>query len=96
MMTYLRVKWHHNFSADPVLLFSELDAERYETRKVEVFRDGRQGFASENEEHGGSFLGEKPVPELGILAADPEFEPESISALEFEKVWAGRLSSYAE
>jgi hypothetical protein len=95
-MTYLCVKWLHKLSDEPVLLFSELDAHRLETRKVEVFRDGRQGFASRNEESGGSFLAELPTPELEILAADSEFEPAIISAAEFEKVWAGRSGRYME
>jgi hypothetical protein len=32
-----------------VILRSELDDERYEVRKVEIFSDGRMGFASERE-----------------------------------------------
>jgi hypothetical protein len=95
-MTYLRVRWLHELFDEPVLLFSELDAQRFEIRKVEVFRDGRQGYASKSEEYGGSFLGEMPSPELDVLAADPEFEPETISASEFEKVWASRSSKYTE
>jgi len=95
-MTYLRVKWFHQFTDEPVLLFSELDAQRFEVRKVEVFRDGRQGYASRNEEHGGSFLGTIPTPELDILAVDSEFDPVVISASEFEEIWALRFARYVE
>jgi hypothetical protein len=70
-MTYIRVKWHHNLSEEPILLFSELDAQRFETRKVEVFRDGRQAYASEAKEYGGSFLDEKPTPDLKRLEYRP-------------------------
>ncbi len=44
-MKYIRVKWNHLFSDEPVLLFSELDDARWEVRKIEVFRDGHQGYA---------------------------------------------------
>ncbi len=35
-MTYIRVTWSHTRDDEPVLLLSELDAERWEVRKVEV------------------------------------------------------------
>jgi len=43
-MTYLKVKWIHSHPDAPVLLYSELDRERWEVRKVEVFRDGSLGL----------------------------------------------------
>jgi len=95
-MTYLRVKWLHQFSQHPILLFSELDDQRFEIRKVEVFHDGRQEFANENEEYGGTGLGVVPTLELDELAANPVFEPELIAQSEFEMVWAGRLGKYVE
>ncbi len=44
-MKYIKVKWLHSHPDEPVLLYSELDKDRWETRKVEVFADGRIGFA---------------------------------------------------
>ncbi len=32
-MTYLRVGWKHQHPDEPVILYSELDAERWEVRK---------------------------------------------------------------
>lgn len=95
-MIHLRVKWLNQHPEEPVLLFSELDDQRLEIRKVEVFRDGRQGYASSNEEQGGTFLGTTPTPELAILAEDPEFDPEAISASAFERIWARRFGRYVE
>jgi hypothetical protein len=43
--TYLECEWIHDFPDDPVLLYSELDRERWETRKVDLFRDGSKGWA---------------------------------------------------
>jgi hypothetical protein len=43
-MIYLKVKWNHSFSDEPVLLYSELDRKRWELRKIEVFPNGRMGM----------------------------------------------------
>jgi hypothetical protein len=87
---YLRVKWIHSDLNDPVLLYSELDEERWEVRKVEVFADGHRGFACANESFGGSRLAEAVTPSVAEIAADVQFEPIEISRDEFERVWASR------
>jgi hypothetical protein len=89
--SYIRVRWLHNHPDYPVELWSELDAERFEVRKVEFWRDGRVGFASREREVGGTVLGTVPVPSLAEIAADPEFEPQQISELEFEKCWRANV-----
>ena len=86
-MTYIKVKWLHSSTDYPVLLYSELDADRWETRKVEVYADGRVDFADQQEQSGKTELGIVPVPPLEEIAADSEFEPEMISAEEFQSVW---------
>jgi Domain of unknown function (DUF6881) len=88
MTSYLRVKWKHSFSTEPVLLYSELDGERWETRKVEVFTDGRRDFASASETSGNTRLSKEPLPALEEIASDPQFEPVEITRTEFEEVWA--------
>lgn len=45
-MEHLKVRWIHTHVDEPVLLMSELNSDRYEVRKVEVYADGRMGFAS--------------------------------------------------
>jgi uncharacterized protein DUF6881 len=40
-MKYVRVGWKHQHPAEPVALYSELDDNRFEVRKIEVFRNGR-------------------------------------------------------
>jgi len=86
-MTYLKVQWNHTFSAEPVLLCSELDDARLEVRKVEVFRDGQTGHADRRGGSGQTRLGEEPVPPVAEIAADPQFEPVEITKEEFEDVW---------
>ena len=52
-MQYLKALWHRAGKQDPIVLISELDDERYEVRKVEVFADGLLGFAGEQASAGG-------------------------------------------
>ena len=36
MTLYVKVRWDHEFVEEPVEVFSELDNDRYEVRKVEI------------------------------------------------------------
>ncbi len=74
---------------DPVLLYSEINQERWETRKVDIFEDG----AMERADAGSSLqarvaLGEAAIPSFEEIAANPEFELEEINKEDFEIVWS--------
>jgi hypothetical protein len=69
------------------MLYSELDDERWERRKVEIYNDGKLAYADGKKQFGGARLGLAPVPSLEVIAADSAFEPQEISAVEFELVW---------
>jgi hypothetical protein len=84
--SYIRVRWLHSSPDDPVDLWSELDADREEVRKVEIWSGGRVGYAT-NEEVGGTRLGELPVPLLNEINLDPQFQAEAITKADFEKCW---------
>jgi hypothetical protein len=43
-MKYVKVRWNHALPNEPVVLYSELDDQMWETRKVEVYADGRADF----------------------------------------------------
>ena len=86
-MKYIRVNWHHNFPDEPVLLYSEIDEDRYEVRKVEVYRDGRCDFADAVSSTGTTMLGEIPTPALEEIREEGGFEPVEIGADEFEMMW---------
>jgi hypothetical protein len=90
--TYIRVRWLHDFQDEPVDLWSELDRGRFETRKVEVFRDGTVGYASITETAHRTYLGSVPVPPLEEIAMDPQFVPEEISQAAFERQWDARYT----
>jgi hypothetical protein len=87
-MKYLKIEWLHTFDDEPRVIYSEIDAEGYETRKVETFADSSFCFASEDESSGDTLLSELPVPDLDTLESDEEFVPQEIDKLEFERVWA--------
>ena len=89
-MRYMYVKWLHKDPGAPVQIYSEIGDDSYERRKVEIYKNGRKGFADTSEEYGGTALGVMPVPPLKDIAAQPEFEPKEISAEEFQKIWMKR------
>jgi hypothetical protein len=89
-MTYLLVRWKHSNPDEPVVLYSELDEDRMAKREIDIFPDGRWGYADEREEVGGSWLGEAPTPSIEQINAAPEFEAKEIDKEEFEKLWAAR------
>lgn len=91
-MDYLKVHWIHSNPNEPVLLMSELDADRYETRKVEVFADGRLEFAGAGHSSGETVLGEKPVPATADIAADHQFIVETLDVEGFEAAWLAATS----
>ena len=86
-MIYIKVKWLHSFSDEPVWLYSELDDQRWEIRKVYIYADGRAEYAGPNGNNGSTKLGIEPVPSFEEIASDPQFLPEEIPTDEFERVW---------
>jgi hypothetical protein len=89
-MRYLYVKWVHKDPSAPVHIYSEIGDDSYERRKVEVYKDGRKGYADSSGEFGGTALGVMPVPSLEDIAAQPGYEPKVISAEEFQNIWMKR------
>jgi hypothetical protein len=86
-MRYLKVEWRHQLHDEPSLLFSELDDEGYEVRKVEAYENGSYHWADRFEAIGDTRLGELPVPSFEDISAQDEFMPTWIDRNEFEKVW---------
>jgi hypothetical protein len=90
-MKYIRLKWNHTNPDEPVWLFSEVDANGQEVRKIECFRNGFCDIATAEDSSGTAHIMTLPLPDLKALAArDPEFTPVEISKEEFEEVWLNR------
>lgn len=88
MTTYLYAKWKSAPADSPVEFYSELDAARWEKRKVEVFPDGHMGYASSSSSsNDGTRLAIIALPPINEIARQIEFEVRPISADEFETVW---------
>ena len=87
-MTYIKVFWHHSFPDEPTVLYSEIDEDRRERRKVYVFRDGQFGYASDTEATNSVWLSIEPLPPLSKIGSDAQFDPSEIEKSEFEDVWS--------
>jgi hypothetical protein len=93
MTSYVKVCWDHEFAEEPVDVFSELGDDRYEVRKVEVYRDGRLDCADVSRDTDTIGLGEAPFPDLQEINSQEEFHAEAITAAEFEAAWARARSA---
>lgn len=93
-MKYLKCKWIHDFMNEPTIIISEIDENRFETRKIEIFRDGKFGLAAPNLEYMNTRLGEVPLPDMEEIAKDEQFEVQSISSQEFNEVWRDKIQSF--
>ena len=88
--TYVRAEWIHDFEDEPRFIYAELDDERYEMRKIEVFKDGSVFRVSEEyPESGSTGLSDLPYPGTEEINTNPsgEFHAEEISNAEFEDLW---------
>lgn len=94
-MEYIDVEWLHQTAGGPVRLVSELDDNRYETRKLEFFPDGRVGYASAHRNSSGTERGVVPVPALAEINQSPEFRGVTISSQVFEGLWAANAPAGA-
>ncbi|MFD6327136.1 DUF6881 domain-containing protein [Streptomyces sp. NPDC058442] len=86
-MRYVKVTWDHGSAEDPVLYFSELGDDGYETRKVQFCRDGRSEWADESFETATVGLSGIPFPPLEEISSQPEFIAQVITSEEFERAW---------
>ncbi len=94
-MTYIRINWIHAIPSEPTCIYSEVDSNRWERRKVEIYADGRMGFADYGRSVGGSMLSIEPLPTVDEIATDSQFVPAEISEEDFESIWAVALSGAA-
>jgi hypothetical protein len=87
-MKYILVKWLHEHMGEPVAIYSEIDSLLWETRKVEVFRNGAMGFASKTSSAHSTRLTEIRMPAVVDINLDRQFIACEVSASEFNDVWA--------
>ncbi|MET2523852.1 DUF6881 domain-containing protein [Ralstonia pseudosolanacearum] len=90
-MIYVCVRWIHAIPSEPVFIYSEIDPDNFELRKVEVYADGRMGFSDGTNFAGESMLSTEPLPSLQEISTDPQFVPGEITQEEFEMMWSAAL-----
>ena len=95
MKTFIQVTWHHDLVGEPVEIISEIDS-GIERRKIEVYRDGKVGFADSIREVRGSILSEGIMPTLEETNAQDEFTGKYITESEFEELWSRYVSTAEE
>ena len=95
-MQYVKVRWSHDFPDEPVTYLSELGEDRYETRKVQIYRDGRMEWSDENHETATAGLSEIAFPPLEEISSQPEFTAEPITPQEFNTAWAKATSNTSQ
>lgn len=86
-MDYVLVEWFHNLEDEPSEIYSELDQDRREVRKVEFFKNGLC-FSYGGERGGREALADVPFPkDLRTLNRPGEMEAHSITSSHFQAVW---------
>ncbi|WP_444928976.1 DUF6881 domain-containing protein [Microbulbifer sp. SSSA002] len=93
MPSYIYSKWHNSPENYPVEFYSELNGDRFETRKVEVFKDGSLGFASQHVSSKTTKLGITTVPPLAEISKQSEFYIKAITYQQFEAKWKEAIES---
>lgn len=87
-MQYIRLIWRHADTDLPTEILSEIDDERYKSRKIEVFADGHVQCASEQLKDGDTRLGDVPCPPLKVVnVPGSELTAAYITREEFEARW---------
>ncbi len=86
-MRYIDVNWVHESEEYPYRLISEIGEDQFEVRKLEFFRNGNIGFASDTNNTESTVLGIVEVPPLEEINSDKEFQGKNISKQEFELLW---------
>jgi hypothetical protein len=90
--SYMVIKPRGRDVSEPVT-YIELDEDRGEVRKVDVFSDGRVTAASGKGSTGTTRLAELPAPTMSELATSSELVVTEISRAEFEEIWDTALDS---
>ena len=88
MNKYFRCKWIHENEDYPVQLISEIDSNRFEIRKIEVYSNGKYGFAYDDVEFNNTSLGTIPVPEFSEINENTEFALSEMTEEEFDFLWS--------
>lgn len=83
-MEYVKVFWQYIDNDTPVLMFVELNNERYSIREIDIFQDRHTETISEK---GFETISKEPYPSNDEINNMDEFRIYNISKQEFEEVY---------
>ncbi len=86
-MKYIHIQWNHDLPDAPTDVYSELDDNRMEIRKIEVFGDQTVGYALLGLASELTSLRPTPVPYVSQLNQDPKASARDIEWHEFDDLW---------
>ncbi|OBA61085.1 hypothetical protein A5780_20145 [Nocardia sp. 852002-20019_SCH5090214] len=86
-MECVKVRWSHCDPDEPEYFYSEIGKDRYETRKVQIYKDGHTDWATAASETGKAFLAEAPFPSIAEISSEPDIQAWEIRRQEFESAW---------
>lgn len=86
-MMYVHSKALASQPTRPLEYYVEFDALRNEIRKVEVYPDGRLGYAKQGKNTPGTELGLLPAPPFVDIQKITGLESRLITAQDFEVIW---------
>lgn len=83
-----KVEWRQDNKDYPCLIYAELNSERFELRKIEIYPDGKNYQVSSNVKvDGPTKISVEAWPALQQIAKDEEFIISSITKQDFEVEW---------
>ncbi|MBK6435912.1 MAG: hypothetical protein IPF83_08660 [Rhodanobacteraceae bacterium] len=91
-MKHVLVQWIPTIEAESIFVALELDDRGLEARRVEVFPDGRIGYADGNHSVDGAELSVIPTPHARNINAQTPFVAKDISLEDFERYWDRALT----
>jgi len=86
-MKYVHIQWVHDQPDAPTDIYAELDDNRMEVRKVEMFNDGSIGYALEGVSTQSTSLRPSPLPYVSQLNQDPKAMARDMDWHEFDDLW---------
>ena len=89
---FIRVRRLEPRPEAPAEIWIVLDRHRSEESRVEIWPDGRIGFASDELEVGGTKLRRGPFPRPEAFAGHPDLQVEAVSTREFHRFWETRVA----
>lgn len=86
-MRYFSSIWIHDNIEDPILFASEVGDDQYEIRKIEIWIDGRVGWADTSNHSANTRLGKAEVPSTNEINQGKEFIAKDITNIDFDRFW---------